>query len=98
MSSFCGKLTMWPPARQRDKLLILKYLAGFFEQGQVYTEKEVNDLLLLHSTIKDSAALRRALCEYRFMTRTRDGSQYWLIGSEVSEKELRDSYMEREHS
>ena len=80
-----GRLTMWPPAKQRDKLLILEYLAGFFEQGRMYSEKEVNELLLLHSTIKDSAALRRALYEYRFMNRARDGSRYWLIGSEFSD-------------
>jgi uncharacterized membrane protein len=77
-----GRLTMWPPAKQRDKLLILEFLASFFEQGREYAEKEVNDLLLLHSTFKDSAALRRALYEYRFMNRARDGSRYWLIGSE----------------
>jgi len=53
----------------------------------MYTEKQVNDLLLLHSTINDSAALRRALYDYRFMNRTRDGSHYWLIGSEVFEPE-----------
>ncbi len=80
-----GKLNMWPPAKQRDKLFILEYLAAFFEQGRVYTEKEVNELLILHSTFKDSAVLRRALYEYRFMNRTRDGSQYWLIGPEVSD-------------
>lgn len=62
-----GKLTLWPPAKQRDKLLILEYLVGFFEPGRVYNEKEVNELLLLHSTVKDAAALRRALYEYRFM-------------------------------
>ncbi len=84
-----GKLTIWPPARQRDKLLILEYLASFFEQGRLYSEKEVNELLLLHSIAKDSAALRRALYEYRFMNRTRDGSRYWLIGSEVYEEEER---------
>ncbi|HEV2653403.1 MAG TPA: metalloregulator ArsR/SmtB family transcription factor [Ktedonobacteraceae bacterium] len=82
-----GKLTLWPPAKQRDKLLILEYLAAFFEPERVYNEKEVNDLLLLHSIVKDSAALRRALYEYRFMHRTRDGSQYWLIGSEMPEVE-----------
>jgi predicted transcriptional regulator len=82
-----GRLTMWPPAKQRDKLFILEYLAAFFEQGRVYTEKEVNELLMLHSTFKDSAALRRALYEYRFMNRTRDGSQYWLIGSRAPESE-----------
>jgi hypothetical protein len=84
-----GKLTVWPPARQRDKLLILEYLASFFEQGRLYSEKEVNELLLLHSTVKDSAALRRALYEYRFMNRTSNGSRYWLIGSEVYEEEER---------
>ncbi len=78
-----GKLALWPPAKQRDKLLILEYLATFFESGHVYNEKEVNNLLLLHSIVKDSAALRRALYEYRFMHRTRDGSQYWLIDSEL---------------
>ncbi len=56
-----GRLTLWPPSKQRDKLLILEYLASFFEQGQTYTEKEVNEVLLLHTTFKDSAALRRAL-------------------------------------
>jgi predicted transcriptional regulator len=82
-----GRLTMWPPAKQRDKLLILEYLAAFFEQERSYTEKEVNELLILHSTFKDSAALRRALYEYRFMNRTRDGSQYWLIGYRAPESE-----------
>ena len=82
-----GRLTLWPPARQRDKLLVLEYLAGFFEQGRVYSEQEVNALLLLHITFKDSAALRRALYDYRFMNRTRDGSRYWLLGSEVGEVE-----------
>src|SRR5579875_555226 len=80
-----GKLTTWPPARQRDKLLILEYLASFFEMGRVYTEKEVNELLLQHSTFKDAAALRRALYEFRFMSRTRDGASYWLIGTEAPE-------------
>jgi hypothetical protein len=77
-----GKLALWPPAKQRDKLLILTYLVTFFEQGRVYNEQEVNELLLLHSIVKDAAALRRALHEYHFVNRTRDGSQYWLLGSE----------------
>jgi hypothetical protein len=81
-----GKLALWPPAKQRDKLFILEYLVGFFEPGRVYNEKEVNELLLLHSTVKDAAALRRALHEYRFMNRTRDGSQYWLVGSKTVEE------------
>jgi len=76
-----GKLALWPPAKQRDKLLILAYLVAFFDPGRIYNEKEVNELLLLHSTFNDAAALRRALYEYRFVDRTRDGSQYWVLGS-----------------
>jgi len=86
-----GRLTMWPPAKQRDKLVILEYLASKFEPGQHYTEKEVNERLLLHSTVKDAAALRRALYEYRFMNRERDGSLYWLIGTGTEEKEAEES-------
>src|SRR5258708_32573405 len=82
-----GKLTMWPPAKQRDKLLILEYLVSFFEHGRHYSEKEVNELLQLHSTFKDAAALRRALYEYRFLNRTRDGSRYWLIGTGTPNEE-----------
>lgn len=85
-----GRVAMWPPSKQRDKLLILEYLTSFFEQGQVYSEKEVNSLLLLHSVVRDGVALRRALYDYRFVNRTRDGSQYWRIGSEALEKDVGD--------
>ncbi|GER90417.1 hypothetical protein KDW_45790 [Dictyobacter vulcani] len=74
-----GRLNTWPPAKQEDKLLILEHLASFFQNGHMYSEKEVNDLLLKHTAFKDPAALRRGLYEYRFMNRKPDGSQYWLI-------------------
>lgn len=80
-----GKLTMWPPAKQRDKLFILEYLVSFFKPGQVYNEKEVNEILTQHSVIKDNAALRRALYEFRFVNRERDGSRYWLTGTLTDE-------------
>ncbi len=82
-----GKLTTWPVAKQQDKLLILEYLVTFFEPGCVYSEKEVNELLLLHSVGKDAAALRRALYEFRFMNRTNDGAEYWLTGTRAPEQE-----------
>ena len=80
-----GRLTSWPPARERDKLLILEYLAAGFEPGQIYSEREVGDVLDRRSTVPDHAALRRALYEFRFMNRTRDGSRYWLSGTLADE-------------
>ncbi len=74
-----GKLSTWPVAKQQDKLLILEYLVTFFEPGHVYSEKEVNELLLLHSIGKDAAALRRALYEFRFMNRTNEGANIGLL-------------------
>ncbi len=76
-----GRLMLWPPSKQRDKIIILDYLASFFTPGQAYSEREVNDLLLAHSVVKDAAALRRALTEYHFMDRRRDGSAYWITGT-----------------
>ncbi|HEY7781705.1 MAG TPA: DUF2087 domain-containing protein [Ktedonobacterales bacterium] len=74
-------MTTWPPAKQRDKLLVLEYLAGRFENGREYAEREVNELLGRWSAAGDTAALRRALYEFRFMNRARDGSRYWLSGT-----------------
>jgi hypothetical protein len=82
-----GRVTCWPPSHQRDKLLILEHLTSFFEAERVYSEQEVNNLLQSHSTIQDNAALRRGLFEYRFINRTRDGSRYWLIGTQGPEEE-----------
>jgi DNA-binding transcriptional ArsR family regulator len=76
-----GRLTTWPPAHQRDKLLVLEYLAAAFEPGRVYSERELGEVLDRRSTIADHAALRRALYEFRFMNRARDGSRYWLSGT-----------------
>ncbi len=81
------RVTTWPVAKQQDKLLILEYLASFFEAGQVYSEKEINELLLVHSASVDTAALRRALYEYRFMNRTNNGAEYWLTGTREPEQE-----------
>jgi uncharacterized membrane protein len=81
------RITTWPVSKQQDKLLILEYLASFFEAGQVYSEKEINELLLAHSVDIDAAALRRALYEYRFMNRTNSGAEYWLTGTREPEQE-----------
>ena len=39
-------------------------------------EKEINDLLAM--IYPDFATIRRFLIDYRFMTRSVDGKQYWI--------------------
>ncbi len=74
-----GRLTAFPSKRLK-RLLALSYLAGKFQPGRPYTEKEVNALLCQWHTFRDPATLRRELYDNRFLDRARDGSAYWLEG------------------
>jgi DNA-binding transcriptional ArsR family regulator len=72
-----GRITRFP-AREKEKLIILEYLIGKFEARRSYTEKEVNALILEWITFSDFVTIRRALYDYMFLNRERDGSRYWL--------------------
>lgn len=65
------------PVKEKKKVVILVEIAGQFEAGKRYTEKEVN-ALLGEIFPEDHVTLRRYLIEYGFMDRTTDGSAYWL--------------------
>jgi hypothetical protein len=70
-----GRLTQLPQ-KEKKWLVILRWLAGRFEPGARYTEKQVNAILT--EVHEDYATLRRNLVEYGFMRRERGGGQYWL--------------------
>lgn len=73
-----GRVTRWPGRRFRQDIdLILNYLAGKFEPGRTYTEKEVNAILNAAHTFEDWALLRRELFDKGYLNRTKDGAQYW---------------------
>jgi hypothetical protein len=71
-----GRLTTWP-ARRKDQVAVLHYLASHFEPGRYYTETEVNAILNNWHTYGDPATLRRDLYDERLFDRTSDGSRYW---------------------
>jgi hypothetical protein len=64
------------PSREKKKLVVLKRIAGQFDPGLRYDEKQVNTIL--KPIFGDFATIRRYLIEYGFMKRTADGSAYWL--------------------
>ncbi len=74
-----GRVTMWPPAKQRDKRLILQYLITKFEPGLIYNEREVNELLTQYITFRDFVALRGELFDYHLLDHTPDGLQYYRV-------------------
>jgi hypothetical protein len=57
-------------------MALLDYLAGLFEPGQVYPERDVNKMLERYSD--DTASIRRHLVDEEFLER-RDGF-YWRAG------------------
>lgn len=72
-----GRLTAFP-AKRKMKLYALHYLAGKFEPGARYTEKEAGQLLEQWHIFQDPATLRRELYNSRLLEREKDGSAYWL--------------------
>ena len=73
------------PIPNRTKVPVLEYLAGKFDEGRIYTEKEVNAVIDAWHTFGDYFILRRLLIDYGFMERVPDGSRYW-----VNEKRRRE--------
>jgi len=70
-----GRLTSIPASRGK-RLPILDFLAGHFEPGRTYPERDVNEILgQFH---EDTAALRRYLVDEEFLER-REGF-YWRAG------------------
>jgi len=70
-----GRLTRIPAARAK-RLAVLDILAGRFEPGRVYPERNVNAILREYN--EDVAALRRYLIDEEFLER-REGF-YWRAG------------------
>jgi len=72
-----GRLKRWP-SRQNLQRAYVDWLAGKFEPGRRYSENEVNAIVDRQHTFSDVALLRRRLCDWGHLDRTRDGSAYWL--------------------
>ncbi|TDF99778.1 DUF2087 domain-containing protein [Paenibacillus piri] len=62
--------------REKHKLVVLREIVKRFNPGQVYDEKEINQIL--GGVYSDFVTLRRYLIDYGFMDRKADGSEYWL--------------------
>ena len=73
-----NKIKAWPK-RQEDKKLVVEYLATKFKSDKVYSEKEVNEVILSWHTFNDHTLLRRELIEQKYLTRTPDCKEYRVL-------------------
>ena len=69
------------PAGEKRFLVIVRYALNVFTPGRRYTEKEVN--AALQRLNPDSATLRRAMVDNRWLERVADGAEYWRGESET---------------
>jgi len=70
-----GKLMRWPSKRSQQELC-LWVIWSKLPARHVFTEKEINLQLNDNHLFGDHALLRRWLCDYGMMSRTRDGREY----------------------
>lgn len=66
------------PRKEKEKLVVLRRISQEFRQGRTYSEKEVNEII--SAIYPDYVTVRRYLVDYRFLTRTANGSSYWVPG------------------
>lgn len=69
------RIKLFPP-KQKKKYIVLEIIIKEIDASRVYTEQELNEVLF--NIYDDFATLRRALIDFRFMSRTKDGQQYWV--------------------
>ena len=70
-----GRLARWP-SKQSQQELCLWVLWSRLPAQRALAEKEINLLLKANHLFGDHALLRRWLCDYRMMSRTKDGREY----------------------
>ncbi|MFL7901665.1 DUF2087 domain-containing protein [Azospirillum argentinense] len=70
-----GALLRWPPKRSERDLCLWVLWSRIFA-GRAMSEGEVNDVLRAAHRFGDHVLLRRELCDFGLLDRTRDGSVY----------------------
>ena len=72
------KITRWPK-KPSDKKNVIKWLSEKFSFDEIYSEKEVNEIVNQSHSFNDTTLLRRELISKKYLKRKDDGSEYWKI-------------------
>lgn len=65
------------PTQEKKCLVLIRHVLKSFEHGVKYPEKRVNQIIANYSA--DTARIRRAFVDYKFMAREGGGGKYWRI-------------------
>lgn len=75
-----GRIKFWPQKKKKI-LTVLSYISNKFEYDVIYTENEVNQILLEWVSVIDPLSARRALVDHTFLARHSNGMAYWKVRS-----------------
>lgn len=64
------------PSKHTYKIQVMELIVTHFDTGQRYSEKEVNEVL--KPIYHDFAIIRRYLIDYKLLSRSKDGREYWV--------------------
>ena len=70
------QISRWPK-KPSEKEFVIRFLSNMFLLDQIYTEKEVNDIIDKFHLFNDIPLLRRELIGRKYLSRKDDGSEYW---------------------
>jgi len=73
---FKNGVLMTMPSKQSAKLLVMAEIVNRFDEAKVYTEREINELL--KPVYADFALIRRYLIDFKLLSRSKDGKEYWV--------------------
>jgi hypothetical protein len=76
------------PTKEKRKFITLFEFVKVFKQDETYTEIEVNEII--RPIYPDYATIRRYLVDYRFLSRTANGSKYWVENRDFPECHLQE--------
>jgi hypothetical protein len=72
-----GRVFRWPK-KKLEKYAVLLYLHRKMTTGKIYSEKEVNEIIMQWHSFGDYALLRREMFDNFLLERTKDGKEYWI--------------------
>lgn len=78
-----GRITQIP-VQQKKRLILLDYLSKEFVPNRIYSEQEVNDILLAYH--EDYCLLRRELVDFRYLKRSKNTYQLQSQKTHKSDK------------
>lgn len=73
-----GKVKQTPASEKKKYILLKEIVLERFEEGKIYSEKDINSELKSIFSDSEYVEQRRYLIIFELFDRTKDGAEYWM--------------------